>query len=314
MKKIALSFVLVASLCSCGKEKIELIWEQQPSKTEYAIQAVHFLDAKRGYAVGGDSWYYGLSLVTTDGGKTWVADSIANKLLMGLDFNHAGEGVAAGIDGYVFSRREQDPNWSFYRFPVWDFYRGVAHSETATLLVSGAAYQDGKIARLNSSFQLDTVSEFDLELDAVSFVDEQVAIAVGYGLVLRSEDGGRSWQVLPVDGDHFRAVHFPSEKVGYVVGYAGAILKSVDGGKTWEKLRNGGGIWVPNVPFRAVFFVDEETGYLAGEKGIVWKTVNGGADWAVLEGLPEVDYYDLHVIGKEGWLAGEKGTIIHFRE
>ncbi|MBK7408486.1 MAG: hypothetical protein IPL49_02385 [Saprospirales bacterium] len=313
MKKIA-CFFLAATFFGCGKEKIPLLWEQQDSGTSYDISAVHFLDSDTGFAVGGASWYYGVSLTTTNGGKTWVADSMANKQLFALDFNEKGEGVAAGIDGYVFSRQVQDMNWSFYRYPVWEFYRGVAHNEETTLLVGGEAYKSGMIVRLDANFQLDTLSEFDVELDAVCFVDDQVAIAVGYGLVLRSEDGGRSWFPLPVDGDHFRAIHFPSEKVGYIVGYAGTILKTEDGGKIWKNIRNGGGIWVSNVPFRALFFVDEATGYLAGEKGIVWKTSNGGVDWAALEGLPEMDYYDVHVIGHEGWLVGEQGAIIHFQD
>jgi len=312
-RKMIFSLALAVAV-SCGKEKIEPVWERQESHTVYDISAIRFWDGQRGVAVGGDSWYYGVSLVTEDGGGTWVADSMANKQLFALDINEEGEAVAAGIDGYVFRRGKHDANWSFFRYPVWEFYRGVAHSEDATLIVGGQAYKSGMIVRLDGEFQLDTLSEFDVELDAVCFVDDQVAIAAGYGLVLRSEDGGRSWAPLPVDGDHFRAIHFPTSSVGYIAGGAGTILKTEDGGRTWEKLRNGGGIWESNVPFRAVFFTDEETGYLAGEKGVVWKTEDGGRSWAVLKGLPEEDYFGVHAVGSDIWLVGRRGTIVHFTE
>ena len=314
MMRIYIFFLLVLVLAGCGKERIAPVWERQVSHTGFDISAVHFLDGQRGFAVGGNSWYHGVALATADGGVTWVADSLGDKQLFALDFNDQGEGVAAGIDGYVFSRKEQETDWNFYRYTIWEIYRGVAHNGKATLLVGGQAYKSGILARLDEQFQFDTSSQYDVELDAVCFADEQVAIAVGYGLVLRSENRGRSWAPLPVDGDHFRAVHFPSASVGYIAGYAGTILKTVDGGKTWKKLRNGGDIWQSNILVRSVFFKDEETGYLAGEKGVVWKTVNGGEDWTVLDGLPELDYYDVHVIGDEGWLVGEQGAIIHFRD
>lgn len=314
MGRTMIFLLLLVVAVGCGKEKIEPVWERQESHTDYDISAVRFIDGQRGYAVGGNSWYYGVSLVTEDGGNTWVIDSMADKQLYALDINDEGEAVAVGIDGYVFSRGENDVDWSFYRYPVWEFYRGVSHTENATLVVGGQAYKSGMVVRLDGDFQLDMLSEFDVELDAVCFAGEQVAIAAGYGLILRSEDGGRNWAPLPVDGDHFRAIHFPTSSVGYIAGGSGTILKTEDGGKTWERLRNGGGIWESNIPFRALFFTDEETGYLAGEKGVVWKTKDGGRSWAVLKGLPEEDYFGVHAVGGDVWLVGRKGTIVHFKE
>ncbi|MFZ2899096.1 MAG: YCF48-related protein [Saprospiraceae bacterium] len=307
-------FVFAVLFMGCGKEKMPVVWERQDSGTAFNLSAIYFLDAQRGVAVGGNTWYQGVSLITTDGGRHWKADSLTNKQLFALDFDQEGEGVAAGIDGYVFSRGFQDVQWQFYRYPVWRFYRGVSHRPYGTLLAGGDGYKNGIIARLDAQFQFDTFIEMAEEMNAVSFVTDQTAIAAGYGLVLRSEDGGRTWFPLPVGGDHFRGIHFPTEETGYIVGYAGTILKTTDGGRSWEKLRDGGNIWVPNMPFRAVFFVDEETGYLAGDGGLVWKTTNGGEDWMQLEDLPEIDFYDIHVVGNEGWLAGEGGAIIHFQE
>jgi photosystem II stability/assembly factor-like uncharacterized protein len=309
----ALFLLLVLALSGCGKERIGLVWERQESGTDYTISAVHFLDAQRGYAVGGDSWYFGLSLETANGGRTWQADSMANKQLFALDFDEEGTGVAGGIDGYVFRKREEDIDWQFFRYPNWDYYRSISHRKDVTLLVSGEAFKNGAIVRLNQ-FQPDTLSVWENELSAIWLVDEATAIAAGFGIVLRSEDGGRSWSPLPVKGDYFQDIHFPSERVGYIVGLAGTILKTEDGGATWDRQRNGGNIWVSNRPFRAVCFADEQRGYIAGDGGLLWKTDNGGADWMVVEDLPEIDFTDVCVVGNEGWLVGKKGAIIHFRD
>lgn len=314
---LAMLFAVLLTLAGCGKPPLELVWEEQNPGIEADLSGVNFFDSQHGMAIGGDTWYYGVTLETFDGGQTWQTDTLTNKQLFGL---HAAApsapSFAAGIDGYVFFRQPQTPEWTFHRLPIWPFWRGVTHASTPfdhLVLVGGGGYKSGVIAVYDSNFQTVQLLYTEYELNAVSFSGhEGVCHAAGYGILLRSADGGQTWTPNEAAGDHFRDIHFPSSQVGYVVGYAGAILKTTDAGLTWSYQRKGGDIWTADKPFRAVYFTDENRGYIAGDGGLLWRTDNGGEDWTPVEGLPEYDFYDVFARDGQGWLVGAKGAIIHF--
>src|SRR5258705_11279175 len=77
-------------------------------------------------------------------------------------------------------------------------------------------------------------------LRGVSAVSDQVAWASGSGsMVLRTTDGGATWQKLTVTTDalDFRDIDAIDEQTAYVLsigpGIASRIYKTTDGGTTW---------------------------------------------------------------------------------
>lgn len=305
--------LLLLTLCSCRRERIPLLWEQQESGTTETLAAVRFINEQQGYAVGGDSWYHGVRVETTDGGKTWQANSMGNKMLFGLSFDAQNRGYATGIDGYLFRKVADNDDWSFIRLPYWFTFRDVLFlPDGSGILAGGVAFGNGQILRLNPNFSADEPHLFDHEISALASADGQTVHAVGFGIVLRSDDGGRTWTLLPYDGDFFRGLSFPTPQIGYAVGYYGTILKTTDAGQTWQTLRKGGGLWRKDIPFRDVFFASPERGYLVGEEGTFWRTTNGGDSWQVVSELPDWDFISVHAIGNQGWIVGAGGGILHF--
>src|ERR1051325_1080205 len=79
-------------------------------------------------------------------------------------------------------------------------------------------------------------------LRGVSAVSSQVAWASGAGgTVLRTVDGGRTWQALRVAGAQtldFRDVDAMSDRIAYALSIGAAessrIYKTIDGGASWE--------------------------------------------------------------------------------
>lgn len=132
--------------------------------------------------------------------------------------------------------------------------------------------------------------------------------AVGpMGTILRSDDGGNSWQKVFIgsDADLYR-VNFVSENEGWAAGGRmrlaetnesmrhdkrggyGYIFHTVDGGKTWDCQYGEKGRHL-----FALDFVDEKTGYACGERGFLLKTTDGGENWN-----------DLSTTGTLNWLYG----------
>ena len=125
-------------------------------------------------------------------------------------------------------------------------------------------------------------------LRGISAVSASVAWASGgNGTVLRTVDGGRSWQALPVPGAEtldFRDVDATSDRVAHVLsigaGASSRIYKTTDGGAHWDlRFANTD----PKVFLDAMAFWDEQRGVAVGDSVdghfVILMTGDGGRSW-----------------------------------
>lgn len=182
-------------------------------------------------------------------------------------------------------------------------------------------------------------------LQAVAKAGERL-VAVGLrGLIMTSDDHGKTWQqsTVPVQDD-LVAVRFPTATDGWVVGHDGVILHSQDAGQTWEKqfdgraakdlftrhyqpLADSGDADAqaalaliernykvgPALPLLDLWFEDAQQGYAVGSFGMLLKTLDGGRTWLPwLEHIDNPDVLNLNAItGINGqlYIAAESGTV-----
>jgi photosystem II stability/assembly factor-like uncharacterized protein len=117
----------------------------------------------------------------------------------------------------------------------------------------------------------------------------QYGWACGYnGYVVRTTDGGNSWQgsVVPYNGragGHLESVHFVDQLNGYASGPCGAF-RSTDGGATWTDV-------TPNFPSEGpwgCYFLSATTGVVLGGGCVgaqnFFRTTNGGQSWSLFQG------------------------------
>ncbi|HSW24870.1 MAG TPA: sialidase family protein, partial [Burkholderiaceae bacterium] len=76
-----------------------------------------------------------------------------------------------------------------------------------------------------------------LHLYAVRQRGERIVIAGEQGLVLKSDDGGRSFQRLatPYKGSYF-TLELPNDREIVLAGLRGNVWRSTDGGREWSQL------------------------------------------------------------------------------
>ncbi len=108
------------------------------------------------------------------------------------------------------------------------------------------------------------------------------------GYVLRTTDGGSSWQgsVVPFNGragGHLESVHFTDALNGYCSGPCG-VFRSTDGGATWTDI-------TPTFPSEApwgCYFISATTGVVLGGGCVgaqnFFRTTNGGQTWSLFQG------------------------------
>jgi photosystem II stability/assembly factor-like uncharacterized protein len=312
------SFILlliITFLSSCKKESIQLPWTELSSGVNSTLTDIRFLNTQEGFIVGGSTWFEGIYLSTDNGGNTWTTEVLGEKQLFGLDFNNNGNTYTVGIDGQLFVQKRDASEWVFYQTPRFDILRDVAfNSDNTGVLVGGVAFNKGTIMLVDSSMSVTRVDTLGFQLNAVCYSEKQVVHTVGYGIILRSNDGGLTWQESETTGDHFTAISFPNANVGYIAGANGTILKSTDAGLSWKKIRNGDAITVSDKAFRDIYFLDEDYGYIIGEGGLCWRTEDGGDNWIIIDGFPDIDFNAISIIDGFGFIVGDEGRIIRFEE
>ncbi|MCC6413469.1 MAG: T9SS type A sorting domain-containing protein [Saprospiraceae bacterium] len=131
-------------------------------------------------------------------------------------------------------------------------------------------------------------------LNAVQLVTDQVFVAGGEGVFLRSENAGATWANLPIvnaqnisiNGVEINDLHFFDAQTGIAVGSliqnAQLIMRTTDGGLHWTVVLNFSVPGGPEGGLLSLSFPDANTGYTCGTQGRIRKTTDGGLTWNAL--------------------------------
>lgn len=162
---------------------------------ERIFNAVVFEDREHGWIAG----EFGTTLRTSDAGETWQGErefegAINDLYLFDIAPNGAGWAVAGGVGGAAIGSNDGGSHWSALSVPTTAGLFGAATAGERGLLVGDRGVllltRDGGTTWLEP----DHPRSFNW-LRGVAFGDETFALAAGEGgLILRSVDGGDSWQ------------------------------------------------------------------------------------------------------------------------
>ena len=253
-------------------------WTRNASGTNGDLVAVYFTSADKGW-VAGDNGYLAS---TTDGGRTWMTHTL---------------------------NTSEDINEIYFRNEKNGYL--VAGRKMFITSDAGATWRETVIYR-PGEFRSGTP-----EFLSIRFADKHRGIVVGSvlnrsgavvdSLVMRTQDGGETWQriMVPSKTELFH-LDYNGGSDGWIVGDEGVILSTVDGGDTWILQNSETHLALFNVDFR-----DDREGYVVGEKGLILRTENGGVTWDrvpinTLANLMRVDFAD----DKNGWIVGYGGLIL----
>ena len=116
-------------------------------------------------------------------------------------------------------------------------------------------------------------------LFTVDFEDEQSGLISGLGgVILKSDDGGRTWGYRKTDRKQALFSVATSDDIAIAVGEKGLVQVSHDGGDTWAQPDRGFPeffTFMRNVAFAP----DGEEGFIVGQGGMILKTTDAGTNW-----------------------------------
>jgi photosystem II stability/assembly factor-like uncharacterized protein len=145
---------------------------------------------------------------------------------------------------------------------------------------------------------------------AVTRAGRRLVAAGERGIVLLSDDAGRTWRQgrVPVSST-LVALCFPDSLRGWAVGHHGVILRTGDGGASWRRQPDADG----EATLFDVAFTGAGRGFIVGAYGMVLATVDGGDSWRPwhdhLAGATDRHLYGVRGEGAHVYLVGEQGAL-----
>jgi photosystem II stability/assembly factor-like uncharacterized protein len=276
-------------------------WMPVPASTLPRLLKVRFEDSQRGWAVGEPSPLYPTGVFRSeDGGRSWAPlpgpaagswcagdwPAKASKTKLGIVAGRQGRIAHLAADGLT----PQTIPAAFGRS-----IRAIALAPHATPSAKLAAASNAKTnakpnAQPNSQPNGGALASERATANAANAATVANAgnpswLVGDEGLVLRSDDGGRSWHEPPTPPPsacasfdwHSVALH---DGRLWVVGDPGSVvLHSGDGGVSWQLFPTG-----ETTPLRGVRFFDRHRGWAVGALGQILATRDGGQTWKRAQG------------------------------
>jgi photosystem II stability/assembly factor-like uncharacterized protein len=155
----------------------------------------------------------------------------------------------------------------------------------------------------------------------VFFINDTMGWVCGYQTILKTTDGGQSWQNVEVGTFSSWSpvcVFFSDEMHGWIGSNGSLLYRTQDGGETWEDLLipnpNPGNI-LPDI-----YFVTPNIGWAILQNGYIYYTENGGQTWVEqlnANAIFNIYFFKFFFINQlKGWVVGynpvlEFGVIYH---
>ncbi len=281
-------------------------WNYSHHFNEDDFNAIYFVTPELGY-LGGES----LFARTTNGGDEWLTVSgIEGNTVKALSFSDQDTGAAVGeyfIYGPGFIDYTIDGGFSWER--VFFPYNIGALNDISLLDAHHAwAVGDyGEIFRVVPYAGLDYwefMYQAQTDLQAVFFIDQNTGWAAGWGELLKTTDGGSSWEEQETGvSSRFLDVFFLNQNKGWLLAYPDKLLTTEDGGTTWTIDT------LSTTIMNKIHFYNNNDGILTGN-GKMMSTTDGGTEWSVRSITPGGWFDGISVIGDSTiYLAGSYSNL-----
>ncbi len=281
--RTTLLFALLFAYASCKKDVLH--WQrvqQLSSNTTSKLNHVRFITDSICVIGGGVHFEKAEVLRSVDGGYTWNNYSYpeAGKGMYGMGVGVDGTIYMCGTDGCLLHSYDAGASFGFRRILDWEYYVGVSFPEPNTgFLVTTHLDEDGSVTKIDTGCNILDKQYFSFGLTDIYMISAQVGYVIGYGVVLKTVDGGNNWLFLDPEGDKFTCMDIHGNEL-WICGYAGSIYHSTDAGGHWSRVRNGNDITLKRYRMLSIVFKDNTSGWASCDDGTVIYTDDGGKHWS----------------------------------
>jgi photosystem II stability/assembly factor-like uncharacterized protein len=242
-----------------------------------------------------------------------VTNAETSKEMFGIAQSSFGRVYLIGYDGKLLLSDDYGETWEFRQLRFENYKAIDMRNPQNPVAIGGVSFDRGDVMDLSSDANLLRHDSLDYELNDIRFAPAGHAYRCGYGTIQSSTDSGRTWNWAGFKNDNYSAIEVLENRV-WVCGREGSIVRSLDGGRSWERLRNGTYIGEKKYRLNDIAFRNENEGFAVGEKGVVLYSRDAGAHWSELEPFTSSHLQGIciHPDGRI-FICGENGALWELR-
>lgn len=200
-----------------------------------------------------------------------------------IKFASDSEGFMIGDHSLILKTIDGGNTWNSIDAGADIFFQDFQLIDKSTIIGSGFHYEG---AGNNMQSKVLKSSDYGNTWEVIStlpgnqfysqwFFDEQVGLLSGYKGILKTNDGGDSWE--SVFNKTTEDIFFINDSVGYTHLFeSGELMRTENQGISWEQ------IWTFNSMIKNIHFVNDSLGFI-GTYGQVFRTDNAGLSWQAIE-------------------------------
>ena len=171
---------------------------------------------------------------------------------------------------------------------------------------------------VNTNLTSDTVNKspviklenFNLDIEAISRVDERLIIAGQYGFLAYSDNNGKTWARSDSQTSHtLKSITHHSDSL-IAVGLQGVIRRSFDQGSSWQIISSP-----VSENLNTVTKINQNKFVAVGDRGVILISQNGGESWSLIasgtnQNLNSVAFINTNI----GFATGKNGCLLQTKD
>ncbi len=150
-------------------------------------------------------------------------------------------------------------------------------------------------------------SNTNLPLKSVYFIDANTGWICGWGFVLKTTDGGSTWNSTSLYSMQYNSIIFTDNNTGWLCGDSGRIYKTTNTGSSWSSINSGTYKNLMNIRF-----LNSNTGLIVGFARTILKTTNAGLNWiSMISNIDTLDFLGCELINENNYIVTGTGSAIY---
>jgi photosystem II stability/assembly factor-like uncharacterized protein len=248
---------------------------------------------------------------TQDMGNSWIQTEMSTTC-NDMVFLSEKTGILVGRNLTSYVTEDGGETWTKYVHGGGDGFNNIYCKNENECFITGKTGRVFSTKDGGETWKIQNVH--DGALYEIEFPTTNIGYIVGPQVLVKSTDGGDSWNKVTTEIMDSRYIDFVTNDVGYI-GYANMtplMYKTVDGGNSWNVLVDKTYLTYKKSGSYPFSFKNENEGAVCG-KNVVLYTSDGGKSWRVIFEMPEhTQLRNLLSLGDNGWLLYSGNTTTDY--